>query len=492
MPIPEADLHSLQLFQAGMGVNISSPELARATGQASDKLGLPIMVTISGTGAPMLVTSILQSGDPGEHYRRILQEPAICKIGAEVLDDYYRDPNLGPHRFIYPPNPSDLIGNREARREKLKRLLVASNYALVRRAKEGHSRPVGINFLTKIELTHLYELFGAQLAGVDTVVMGAGIPSQIPEILDRNVGYQPTSYQVEIANRKDQKYEMSFDPLVEIPLGSSTQLNRPRFILVTSYTSLAQRMHKQEKIDGVVMENYMAGGHNAAPRGVLKLNERGEPIYGEKDEPNFNELVKDDIPFWLAGGYAHNLQGALELGARGIQAGTIFALSKESGMDPAIRKQLLQLAFTGELDVKNDPVASPTGFPIEIAQLKGTLSDPEIYAQRMRACTLGYLVELYIASNGKVATRCPAEPIGAFLGHGGRPEDALNRMCLCNGLLASAGFGIQTKHGKEPPVVTLGKVVNFVPQIINSPNDVYTTEDALQFVFKLGRFAETV
>lgn len=487
MPLSGTELRSQKLYQAGMGVNISSPGLNEATGKAADELGLPVVTTVSGTGAPLLITAILQAGDPGGHYRRILNEPPIQKIGEKIVEKYYRDPSSNK-RFIYAPNPSDLIGNREARKKEVEELLVGSNYALVRRAKEGHNRPVAINLLTKIELTHLHELFGAQLAGVDIVVMGAGIPSQIPDVLDGNAAFRPTTYQVDVVN-SSRKYVMKFDPAVDIPLGNSSKPVRPNFVLVTSFTSLAQRMHKQGKIDGVVMENYMAGGHNAPPRGPLQLNERGEPIYGKKDEPDFNELVKNGIPFWLAGGYADNLQGALELGALGIQAGTIFALAKESGMDSEIRRKIVELAFTGKLDVVNSAIASPTGFPIEIAQLDGTLSDPLKYDSRLRACTLGYLVELYEAKNGNIATRCPAEPIGAWLGKGGKLEDALNRICLCNGLLASAGFGIETKQGQEPPVVTLGKVTEFIQRIIEDPYQEYTAKEALQFIFKMGRFA---
>lgn len=314
--------------------------------------------------------------------------------------------------------------------------------------------------------------------------MGAGIPSQIPETLDRNVDYLPTTYQVDIANA-DFKHRMDFDSAKETPLGITSPLNRPRFILVTSFTSLARRMYSRGQIDGVVMENYTAGGHNAAPRGKLQLNEQGEPIYGERDEPDFNELIKDNIPFWLAGGYAENLQGAIDIGAKGIQVGTIFALSKDSGLDPDLRRRLTHDGFTGELVVLNDPLASPTGFPIEIAQVPGTLSDPKVYEKRMRACTLGYLVELYVAKSGRVATRCPAEPIAAFLAHGGTLEDAIKRKCVCNGLLGSAGFGILTKQGKEPPIVTLGKDYKFLRRLVKSPDGEYSAEDALRFISRV-------
>lgn len=484
MPLTETELRSLQVFQAGMGVNISSPDLARAVGEASDRLNLPTMVTISGTGAPLLITAILQAGDPGGHYRRILQEKPIRTLGAEVLDDYCRDPNLGPHKFRYAPNPSELVGNNEARKGKLIRLLVASNYALVRRAKEGHNRPVAVNFLTKIELPHAPELYGAQAGGADVIIMGAGVPSQILPVLKKYVDHEAIIYQVPITDSRE-KFLIHFNPKTDAPLDLNSSLNLPTFILVSGYTSLAQRMYQQRKADGSVLENFMAGGHNAPPKQNRGLNEEGEPIYSEEDELDFDTLNKTGMPYWLAGGHADNLTRALDIiGATGIQAGTIFALAKESGMDPDLRRQLLRLAFTGELKVRNNPVASPTGFPLEIAQLAGTLSDSEVFAQRMRACTLGYLVELYIASNGRVATRCPAEPIQAYLGHGGKLEDTFNRMCICNGLLASAGFGIQTKNGKEPPVVTLGKIFDFVPKLISSPDEEYTAEDALRFIFK--------
>ena len=57
----------------------------------------------------------------------------------------------------------------------LEELTVVSNFVEVFLAKEGHSGRVGINYLTKIQLPTLPSLFGALLAGVDYVLMGAGI-----------------------------------------------------------------------------------------------------------------------------------------------------------------------------------------------------------------------------------------------------------------------------------------------------------------------------
>ena len=95
-------------------------------------------------------------------------------------------------------------------------------------------------------------------------------------------------------------------------------LKRPKFIPIVASVLLAQSMLKRAQgnggkgtkgIDGFVIEMPTAGGHNAPPRGfkydaeakshALALNERGEPVYGTKDEVDlvkFRKAVKG-LPF---------------------------------------------------------------------------------------------------------------------------------------------------------------------------------------------------
>src|SRR3546814_4489953 len=84
------------------------------------------------------------------------------------------------------------------------------------------------------------------------------------------------------------------------------QLARPRFLAIIASNTLAAFLMKDPATtpDGFVVEGPTAGGHNAPPRGKLQLDERGEPIYGARDEVDLDKMAAAGLPFWLAGGYA--------------------------------------------------------------------------------------------------------------------------------------------------------------------------------------------
>jgi len=63
-------------------------------------------------------------------------------------------------------------------------------------AKEGHDGLVGINYLEKIQLPTLPSLYGAMLANVDYVLMGAGIPRAIPGALDHLAQGEPAQLKI--------------------------------------------------------------------------------------------------------------------------------------------------------------------------------------------------------------------------------------------------------------------------------------------------------
>ena len=310
---------------------------------------------------------------------------------------------------------------------KLVELCMVSNFVEVFLAKEGHKNPVGINFLEKVQMPHLASIYGAMLAGVGYVLMGAGIPLHIPGVLDAFAAHHAAEYRLAVTGAAqgqiaDQDTQMRLDP-AEYAEGPLPVLHRPRFLAIVSSNTLAATMLRRAngRVDGLVIESPTAGGHNAPPRGKLQLNAAGEPVYGERDQVNIAELRALGVPFWLAGGYGNpaKLREALEQGAAGVQVGTAFAFSRESGMRPDLKNSAAgpgRDAGTGE--VFTDPLASPTGFPFKVAQLEGTSSNPSVYQERKRVCDLGYLREPYAAGEGKIAYRCSAEPVETYRGQG--------------------------------------------------------------------------
>ena len=362
---------------------------------------------------------------------------------------------------------------------------MVSNFVEVFLAKQGHLNAVGVNFLEKVQLPHLASLYGAMLAGVGYVLMGAGIPLHIPGVLDNFAAGRPAEYKLAVTGAASgQDTQMRFDPsdYIEGPL---PVLTRPRFLAIVSSNTLATTMLRRAsgRVDGLVIESPTAGGHNAPPRGKLQLNEAGEPIYGERDRVNIAELRELGVPFWLAGGWgnADKVREAIDLGAAGVQVGTAFAFSEESGMRTDLKKSLLTQAVAGTGQVFTDPLASPTGFPFKVAQLAGSYSDAEVAAARTRVCDLGYLREPYAIEGEKIGYRCSAEPVATYVAKGGKIEDTVGRKCLCNALMANIGHGQLRKDGTvEPPLVTVGDDLNTAAEFLKDGRDSYSAVDVVK------------
>lgn len=283
---------------------------------------------------------------------------------------------------------------------------------------------------------------------------------------------------------------MQFDP-ADYAEGPLPVLHRPRFLAIVSSNTLATTMLRRAsgRVDGLVIETPIAGGHNAPPRGKLQLNDAGEPVYGERDRVNVAELRLLGVPFWLAGGYgnAEKVREALEQGAAGVQVGTAFAFTRESGLRPDLKSSLLAQAVAGTGEVFTDPLASPTGFPFKVALLEGTSSEAGVYQERKRVCDLGYLREPYAAPDGNIGYRCAAEPVANYLSKGGKIEDTVGRKCLCNALLSNIGHAqVRKNEVQEPALVTVGDDLNTVAQFLAPGRQTYGVEEVVESLLSLS------
>lgn len=465
-----------RIIQGGMGVAVSSWRLARAVAETG-QLGV-----VSGTGLDAVFARRLQLGDPDGQMRLAVDGFPLRDMAERVWDRYF----VPGGKKVTKAFKSKPIA-AQASSKALLELTVLANFAEVFLAKRGHDGLVGINLLEKIQIPTLPSLFGAMLANVDYVLMGAGIPRAIPAMLDKLAQIEVTHQKLDVAGAQSgEEFNVDFDPKHFVPEGV-TELKRPNFLAIISSSTLAITLARKStgKVDGFVVEGATAGGHNAPPRGAMQLNELGEPIYGPRDVPDLSEIASVGLPFWLAGSYAEpsKLQEALEAGAAGIQVGTAFAFCDESGVDAEIKQRVIQKCLAGEGSVYTDPLASPTGFPFKVFQLDGSLSDTATYEHRERVCDLGYLRQSYRKDDGTVGYRCPAEPAEDYLAKGGKLEETAARKCVCNGLFSTIGMAQIRKDGSvEPPLITAGDDVTHLARFIPKGQESYKAADVISYL----------
>ena len=505
-------LDQIRLIQGGMGVYVSNWRLARAV--ARQRPG-ETAGTVSGTALDVVYVRLLQLGDPGGHARRALQaldDKFDVAIGRGICDRYFIEGGKAPNarfrsapmhivqayddRRVFPmPNGAGAAvpfkledGNIE--------LLIATGFAEVWLDKEGHTGKIFINFLNKIELPLIYALYGAMLAGVDGVVVGAGNPEGLPALCQQLAKHAAVTHKISLLYRETgEEFVLAFDPK-QVAGGrfAAQPLAAPAFLAIVSLEDLVKVLAGSESVppDGFIIEHHTAGGHNANPAGPMVKDTRGQPIYGNRDEADLAAIRAVGIPFWLAGGYGSGpkLQEALAAGANGVQVGTVFALAEESGMKPEYRSAILTALKNGvaDADLVHTTTFSPTGFAFKVVQLQDTLSDDDVYTSRSRICDIGMLQQRGFNKPDEhgdrtLFQRCPAGPIETYIKKRGLEHNTDERRCLCNGLLSCVGLG-QTKEIKgelveEPAIVTLGNHIEGVRRLSRQGQTVYHVEDVV-------------
>lgn len=467
-----------EVIQGGMGVGVSGWRLARAVAAAG---GLGV---VSGTALDVQLARRLQLGDLAGDLRRSLARFPYRELVDRVMKRYFVPGGIPPGAHFAEVARHTLKPGRD-----LLGLNVLAGFVEVDLAREGHDGAVGINLLQKIVLPTLPTLYGAMLAGVGYVLMGAGIPLEIPAALAALAAHQPASLTVGVTGDETADVRIGFAPAELAAPRAAGPLTVPYFFPIISSVSLAQILVKRASgpVDGFIVEAPAAGGHNAPPRGAARFDDRGQPLYGPRDEVDLAKLGELGKPFWLAGnrGRPGALAEAQRLGAHGIQVGTAFAFSRESGLDPELRRAVIAQARNGSAAVRTDPRASPTGFPFKVVDLPGTLSEEAVYAARERVCNLGFLRSAYRRDDGQIGYRCAAEPVEAFVAKGGDADQTVGRMCLCNSLLANVGLAEPQVDGRpEPPLLTAGDDLealrSYLPALAGEGDDDYAAADVLR------------
>ena len=160
------------VIQGGMGPYVSTPFLARLTSMCG-ALG-----TFSGVAAPVILTRILQRGDPGGHYRLALSQFPYQEHVQPILDEYFVEGGIPMDKPFKTVIPYTLKPSRF-----LTSLTIASTFAMAWLALHDengirHNGLISVNFLEKMQMPHIASFVGVMMAGVDCLTMGAGIARQ--------------------------------------------------------------------------------------------------------------------------------------------------------------------------------------------------------------------------------------------------------------------------------------------------------------------------
>jgi len=252
-----------------MGIGVSGWQLAKEVSRVG-QLGV-----VSGTAVDTVMIRRLQDGDEGAHVRRAMAEFPIPAVGEYLLRHYYVEPGQRgdkPYRAL-PMYRKSVSALRD-------QITMIANFVEVWLAKEDHEGVVGINLLTKVQMPNLASLYGAMLAGVDYVLMGAGIPREIPGVLDALSEHRAAQLKLDVEGAIGaEPHELAFDPREH--LRGQPQLKRPLFLPIVSASSLATSLARKAsgRVDGFIVEGPTAGGHNAPPRGEPRFSSEGEPLY---------------------------------------------------------------------------------------------------------------------------------------------------------------------------------------------------------------------
>jgi NAD(P)H-dependent flavin oxidoreductase YrpB (nitropropane dioxygenase family) len=462
-----------QIIQGGMGVAVSNWKLAKAVSQHGG------MGVVSGTAIDAVLIRRLESGDEGGDVRRALAAFPNQETANHILEKYFIEG--GKAADVSYSNAPKLLINASRHSNDL---LIVGAFVEVWLAKEGHNGSVGINFLEKIQMGSAAGIIGAMIAKVDYVIMGAGIPREIPRFITEIAQKKASYITIDIVNGEAER--ITLDPAEFIDV-TKFEFVRPMFLAIIISDILAAYLARDEssRPDGFIIEGPSAGGHNAPPRGKIEFDADNEPIYGPRDLANLEKMQKYGYPYWLAGGFGARgkLQEALDLGAVGVQVGTLFALCSDSGFTDKIRNQILDTLRDGTFEIHTDMLASPTGFPIKIVSLPGTTALPDVFAARPKLCDMGYLREPIMLKSGRVDYRCPSEPEKPYLKKDGTMEETVGRKCLCNGLFSNIGLGQHRRDGyDEAPIVTLGSDVDGCKELIKDFPGGWNAAQALDFI----------
>lgn len=271
---------------------------------------------------------------------------------------------------------------------------------------------IGINIMCALAEDYNDSVRGALDSGVNFIISGAGLPLGLPSIQDPR-------------------------DTALIPIVSSA---RALELICKKWERLRYRP------DAVVLEGPLAGGHLGFKMDQIELeSNRLENLFLP-----VKDMAKKygDFPVIVAGGIytREDIVRFLKMGADGVQMGTRFLATRESSANDAYKNAVIGCAEKDIIvvDPEVNPPGSPCGLPFRIIKQSPMYEGSKF---RKPLCNKGYVLQ---KDSERKFTKCPAK------------ENCKKYFCICNGLLASAGY-----EEKEFPLWTVGTNAHRVDKIVS-------------------------
>lgn len=273
----------------------------------------------------------------------------------------------------------------------------------------GQGGRIAMNIMVAVINQYQDSVLGSMDGGVDAIISGAGLPMSLPEI----------------ALTHPRADEVSLIPIVSS--GRALEV-------------ICKRWKRSGRLpDAVVVEGPLAGGHIA----WRKLEEANDPANKlENLLAEVFEVAKNwgNFPIIAAGGiYTHaDILRTLESGCAGVQMGTRFLATYESGANETYKKLLV--------DCKEDDIELATRPGSPCGMMFRVLKPSPFYQQALRRerdpkCDKGYLLN---------KGHCPSK------------YENEKTFCICNGLLASIDL-----NQNEKELYTVGQTAHRIDRIMS-------------------------
>jgi nitronate monooxygenase len=240
------------------------------------------------------------------------------------------------------------------------------------------------------------------------IISGAGLPMALPEI----------------ANSHPRAQEVALIPIVSS--GRALEV-------------ICKRWSRQNRLpDAVVVEGPLAGGHIA----WRTLEEAADPANSlDNLLPEVFAVAKKwgSFPIIAAGGvYTHeDIQKYLDMGCSGVQMGTRFLATQESGANETY-KQMLVDCEEEDIELASRP-GSPCGMLFRVLK-KSPFYQQALRRERAPKCDKGYLLN---------KGNCPSK------------YENEKTFCICNGLLSSINLNVN-----EEELYTVGQNAHRIDKIL--------------------------